>query len=158
MATVKIKTYQTRQYGGFSPFGNVTSLVFGMKTDDTGAAIESDSTEALADGDVVVLGTMPEGWRLEDASVFVTTGMTASVTGKLGFRYADGKDSDEVPQDDAYFTGSANLATAGRVRANGSKLVVLPKDAELILTIGGADNAQASEIKVLVTGELTGPR
>lgn len=158
MATVKLKTYQTRQFGGFSPFGNVTSLVFGLKTDATGAAVESDSTDALADGDVVVLGTLPEGMRLEDASVFVTTGMTASVTGKLGFRYADGVDSAEVPQDDAYFAGSANLATAGRVRASGSKLVVLPKQAELILTIGGADNAKASEVKVLVTGELTGPR
>lgn len=158
MATIKMKKYQSRQFGGFSPFGNVTSLVFGMATNASGAPIDADSTAALAVGDVVVLGTLPEGMRLEDASVFVSTGMTASVTGKLGFRYVDGTDSTDVPQDDAYFAASANLATAGRVRANGSKLVVLPKEAELVLTLAGAANAKASDIKVLVTGELTGPR
>lgn len=158
MATVQIKTFQTRQFGGFTPYGNVTSLAFGLKTDSTGAAIESDATGALKSGDVVVLGNLPEGMRLEDASMFVTTAMTASVTGKLGFRYADGVDSTEVPQDDAYFVGATTLATAARVRSSGSKLVVLPKQAELILTIGGADNAKAGEVKVLVTGELTGPR
>lgn len=36
--------------------------------------------------------------------------------------------------------------------------VVLPKEARLILTTGGAANAKASQIDVRIAGELTGPR
>ena len=158
MAKVILNQYHKRQFGGFTPFGNVTSLVYGLKTNATGGAINADSDAALAVGDVVDLGPLPEGMRLEDASIFVHTGMTATVTGKLGFAYEDGVNSTEVPQDDSYFAAAAGLATAGRVRASGSKLVTLPKPARLILTIGTVDNAKASDISVLVTGELTGPR
>ena len=87
----------------------------------------------------------------------IKTGMTATVTGSLGFKYVDG-DSTEVPQDAAYFINAGDLATAGRLRANTGKLVTLPKAARLILTTGGAANAKASDIKVIVSGELTGPR
>lgn len=158
MAKVAINQYHKRQFGGFSPFGNVTSLAYTLKTNAAGAALQSDSAAALANGDVVDLGPLPEGMRLEDASVFVTTGMTATVTGKLGFVYEDGEDSADVPQDDAYFASGMDLATAGRIRANGSKLVTLPKPARLVLTIGTADNAKASDLTVVVHGELTGPR
>jgi hypothetical protein len=95
--------------------------------------------------------------RLDDAQILIKTGMTATVTGSLGFKYADG-DSTEVPQDAAYFINAGDLATAGRLRANTGKLVTLPKAARLILTTGGAANAKASDIKVIVSGELTGPR
>ena len=158
MATVTIKQVQTRQFGGFSPYGNVTSLSFALATAANGSAVGSDRTAALAAGDVVDLGPLPEGMRLDDASVFVTTGMTASITGSLGFKYEDGVDSTAVPQDAAYFGAGIDLAAAGRKRATGSKLVTLPKPARLILTTAGAANAKASDIKVLVTGELTGPR
>lgn len=158
MAKVAINQYHKRQFGGFSPFGNLTSLAYTLKTDATGAALQSDSAAALAVGDVVDLGPLPEGMRLEDASVFVTEGMTATVTGKLGFVYEDGEDSAAVPQDDAYFGAGMDLAAAGRIRASGSKLVTLPKPARLVLTIGGAANAKASELTATVQGELSGPR
>lgn len=159
MPKVTVNQYHNRQFGGFTPYGNVTSLQCELTTNGTGAANNADAITPLAVGDVVDLGPLPEGMRLEDASVIVTTGMTASVTGKLGFVYEDGEDSTAVPQDDAYFVkGGADLATAGRIRANGSKLVVLPKPARLVLTVAGADNDKASEIHVVVTGELTGPR
>ena len=158
MATVTIKQVQTRQFGGFSPYGNVTSLRFALATAANGSAVGSDSTAALAAGDVVDLGPLPEGMRLDDASVFVTTGMTATITGSLGFKYEDGRDSTAVPQDAAYFGTGIDLAAAGRKRATGSKLVTLPKPARLILTTAVAANAKASDIKVLVTGELTSPR
>lgn len=159
MAKVAINQFRTRQFGGFTPYGNVTSLKYGLKTDATGAAVDADSKEALAVGDVIDLGYLPEGMSLEDASVFVTVGMTADVTGKLGFEYEDGTDSAEVPQDDAYFVaGGADLATAGRLRADGASLVVLPKPARLILTLAGAENAKESDIHVVVSGELTGPK
>ena len=158
MATVTLKQVQKRQFGGFTPYGNVTSLMFALATASNGGAVGADSATALAIGDVVDLGPLPEGFRLDDASVFVTTGMTATITGSLGFKYEDGVDSTAVPQDAAYFGAAIDLAAAGRKRATGSKLVTLPKPARLILTTAVAANAKASEIKVLVTGELTGPR
>ena len=158
MATVTLKQVQKRQFGGFTPYGNVTALLFALATAANGSAVGSDSTAALAAGDVVDLGPLPEGMRLDDASVFVTTGMTATITGSLGFKYEDGRDSTAVPQDAAYFGTGIDLAAAGRKRATGSKLVTLPKPARLILTTAVAANAKASDIKVLVTGELTGPR
>ena len=158
MATVTLKQVQKRQFGGFTPYGNVTALLFALATAANGSAVGSDSAAALAAGDVVDLGPLPEGMRLDDASVFVTTGMTATITGSLGFKYEDGQDSTAVPQDAAYFGTGIDLAAAGRKRATGSKLVTLPKPARLILTTAVAANAKASDIKVLVTGELTGPR
>lgn len=158
MATVTLKQVQKRQFGGFTPYGNVTSLMFALATAANGAAVGADSSSALAAGDVVDLGPLPAGMRLDDASLFITTGMTATITGSLGFKYEDGVDSTAVPQDAAYFGAGIDLATAGRKRATGSKLVTLPKPARLILTTAVAANAKASDIKVLVTGELTGPR
>lgn len=158
MATVTLKQVQKRQFGGFTPYGNVTALMFALATAANGAAVAADSSAALAAGDVVDLGPLPEGMRLDDASLFITTGMTATITGSLGFKYEDGVDSTAVPQDAAYFGTAIDLATAGRKRATGSKLVTLPKPARLILTTAVAANAKASDIKVLVTGELTGPR
>lgn len=158
MATVTLKQVQKRQFGGFTPYGNVTALMFALATAANGAAVAADSSAALAAGDVVDLGPLPEGMRLDDASLFITTGMTATITGSLGFKYEDGVDSTAVPQDAAYFGTGIDLAATGRKRATGSKLVTLPKPARLILTTAVAANAKASDIKVLVTGELTGPR
>lgn len=158
MAKVTISQANSRQFGGASPYGNLTSLPFKLVTGASGGAVGADSSAPLKAGDIVDLGPLPSGMRLEDADVFVSLGMTASVTGMLGFEYEDGADSVLVPEDNAYFGNGINLATAGRVRASGSSLVVLPKPARLILTIAGADNAKASEIKVMVKGELTGPQ
>ncbi|CAE6949686.1 conserved protein of unknown function [Ectopseudomonas oleovorans] len=157
MPTVTLKTLNLRQFGNV-PYGNVTNLVFPLATNADGAAVDSDSAAAIAAGDVIDLGPLPEGLRLDDASVFVTTGMTATITGSLGFKYADGVDSTEVPQDAAYFGAGIDLAAAGRKRATGSKLVTLPKPARLILTTAVAANAKVSDIKVLVSGEQVGPR
>ena len=158
MATVKIKQDQKRQFGGFSPFGNLTVLQFALATLASGAVANSDSDAALAAGDVVDLGPLPEGLRLDDAQLIVTTGLTATITGSLGFKYEDGVDSTEVPQDAAYFGSGIDLAAAGRKRATGTKLVVMPKPARLILTTAVAANAKASDVKALVFGELTGPK
>lgn len=159
MAKVKVKNARTGTFGGLSPYGNATILGFTLKTNATGAVINSDSTAPLAVGDVIDLGELPEGLRLVDAQVFVTNAMTAVVTGKLGFVYADGTDSADAPQDDAYFISAGGVLNAvGRLRANGAKLVTLPKPARLVLTIAGAANAKASDLRVEVVGELKGPR
>ena len=158
MATIKRKTARDRQFGGFTPYGNLTTLTYSLLTNVTGAVIDSDSIAAIAIGDVIDLGELPEGMNLEDAQVIVSKGMTATIKGNLGFKYSDGVDLADAPQDASYFVKDGDLATVGRVRANGSKLITLAKSARLILTVAGAANAKASEIQVIVTGELKGPR
>lgn len=156
MATIKIVNTHLRQFGGSPPYGNVTQLPFVLTTDSSGVAENSDDATAVANGDVIDLGPLPAGMRLADADMFITTAMTASVTGKLGFKYTDGVDDATVPQDDDYFFTAYSLASAARKRADTGNLVTLPKAARLILTIGGADNAKVSDIKFLISGELTG--
>lgn len=157
MATVSLKSALKRQFGN-NPYGNLSVLSFALATLASGAAADSDSTAAIASGDVIDLGPLPEGLRLDDAQIIVTTGMTATITGSLGFKYEDGTDSTEAPQDAAYFGSGIDLATAGRKRAAGTKLLTLAKPARLILTTAVAANAKASDIKVLVYGEQVGAR
>lgn len=160
MATIKaINNVVTHHYGYTVPYGNDTTLGYYLKTNSTGALLNADTTDAPKANDVIDLGVLPEGWCLTDAQVIITEGLTATVTGSLGFAYEDGEDDADIPQDAEYFIkAGADLATAGRLRADGSKLVVLPKPARLILTIDGAANAKAAELYVTVSGELTGAR
>ena len=157
MATVSLKSALKRQFGN-NPYGNLSVLSFALATLASGAAADSDSTAAIAAGDVIDLGPLPEGLRLDDAQIIVTTGMTATITGSLGFKYEDGTDSTEAPQDAAYFGSGIDLAAAGRKRATGTKLLTLAKPARLILTTAVAANDKASDIKVLVYGEQVGAR
>lgn len=157
MATVSLKSALKRQFGN-NPYGNLSVLSFALATLASGAAADSDSTTAIAAGDVIDLGPLPEGLRLDDAQIIVSTGMTATITGSLGFKYEDGTDSTEAPQDAAYFGSGIDLATAGRKRAAGTKLLTLAKPARLILTTAVAANAKASDLKVLVYGEQVGAR
>lgn len=159
MATIKKKSVNDMQFGGFTPYGNLTTLRATLQTNATGAVINSDSTEAVAVGDVVVLMPLPEGFVLEDAQVIVSTGMTATATGSLGFIYADGVDSTEVPQDAAYFGTGLNGAAAGRIRTASTKAPVkLAKPAFLAWTHAGAANAKAARLDFIVHGERMGPR
>lgn len=159
MATIKKNQFRTRQFGGFTPYGNVTSLLFALATNAAGAVVDSNSAAAVAAADVVDLGPLPEGMRLDEATVKVITGMTATITGSLGFVYEDGVNDGDVPQDPAYFGTGLNLATAAVLRSVAVKAtVVLPKPARLVLTTAVAANAKASAIEVLVQGELLGPR
>lgn len=156
MSTVTINQFRARQYGGAAgAYGNVTALPFKLTTNASGGAIGADSSAAIALGDKVVLGVLPAGMRLDDCMLVVSTAMSASVTGTLGFEYDDGVDSTSVPQDAAYFGTGLVLNTAGRLRNATSKApVVLPKPAKLILVTAGAANAKASQIDLLITGEL----
>ena len=144
---------------GSAPYGNLSVLKFRMQTNASGAVINSDSTAAIASGDVVDLGPLPAGMRLDDVIATVSTAWTASVTGKLGFAYSDGVDSTDVPQNDAHFFAATSLASAAVIRKTATTApVTLPKEARLILTTGGAANAKASQIDIRVIGELSGPR
>lgn len=158
MATIKIKKARENQFGGFAAYGNLTTLRYPLATTSTGAVVNSNSTAAVAAGDKIDLGELPAGLVLEDAQIVITTGMTASITGSLGFEYADGVDDADAPQDAAYFGTGLNLAAAGRVRAAGSKVLTLAKTARLILTTAGAANAKASNLTAIVHGERMGAK
>lgn len=158
MATITRKQNRVRQFGS-APYGNLSVMAYHILTDSTGAVSYSDSTAAVASGDKIRIGQLPEGMTLDEAIITISTAWTASVTGKLGFEYVDGIDDAAVPQDDDYFMVSGSLATAAIVRRNNPvQPVTLPKPAYLILTTGGANNAKASRIDIKVIGELTGPR
>lgn len=159
MATIKKLGLGLQQFGGFTPYGNLTTIRATLETVASGAAVGADSNAALGNGDVVVLEKLPAGFVLEDAQVIVSTAMTAAVTGKLGFVYADGVDDAAVPQDDDYFGAALALNATGRLRAaTTNPPVKLAKDAFLVLTIGGAANAKASRIDFIVHGERMGPK
>lgn len=153
MATVVVNQNQSKNLRGTSPYGNRATLRYSLKTDATGAVIGAVGPQVpLAIGDVVKLGPLPSGLRIVDSQVIVVTGMTASVTGSLGYDYADGDDSAETVKKDPAFLGTAlALATAARVRNTVAKAPVkLEKAGVVTLTIAGAANAKASEIEVLV--------
>jgi hypothetical protein len=156
MATVTINQFRARQFGGAAgAYGNVTALPFRLITAASGGAIGADSAAAIGSGDKVVLGVLPSGMRLDDMNLVVSTAMTAAVTGTIGFEYEDGVDSVAVPQDAAYFGAGLALNAAGRLRLATTKApVILPKNAKLILVTAGAANAKASQIDLLITGEL----
>ena len=143
---------------GATPYGNLTALHFVLETNATGAAINSNSTAAIAVGDVVRLGVLPAGFKLTDSQVVVQTGLTAAVTGKLGFAYTDGVDVVGVAaQDDDYFGAALVLSAAARLRnVTTSSAVTLPKDAYLTLTTAGAANAKAARVEVTVYGIAQG--
>jgi len=158
MPTIKVSQFRIGQFGS-APYGNASVLPFQLKTTAAGAVVNGDSAAAVALGDKIILGCLPEGMRLDDSQIIVSIAMTALVTGSLGFEYEDGVDSAIVPQDAAYFGAGIALHTAARVRNASSKAIVtLPKPAYLILTTAGAANAKASQVDVIVIGEMTGAR
>jgi hypothetical protein len=157
MATVtKTRAHKNPKFGGV-PYGNLAVLPFALETSSAGVMVDGDKATALVQADKVRLGLLPAGMRLDDALAVLSDAFTTSVTHKIGFEYVDGVDDSAVPQDDDYFY-AALAGTVGRTRAANTavKPVVLPKDAYLIATVGGADHASAGRLDLLVYGELLG--
>ena len=130
MARINVVGGDTNQFGGFSPYGNLTVLRFGYDTNRIGAVISSDTQTAVVAGDKVYVGTVPQGF------VFVS-----AVGTKLGFEYADGVNDADVPQ-------GADIATA--------LLKPLPKLANVYITAVAAITG-ATKVRAAITGELQGP-
>lgn len=157
MATITKTEKDARVRLGSTPWGNLTALRYHLATNAAGAVIGGDRVAPVDSGDVIRIGPLPAGFRLVDSVVTIKTGMSASVTGNLGFAYADGVDVPAVPQAANFFGAALNLASAARLRnATSNPSVVLPKDAWLTLTTGGANNVKASEIEVVVLGIAEG--
>jgi hypothetical protein len=151
MATITKKT-DPRVNVGATPWGNAHGLLYTLLAAATGAAIGADSTAAIASGDKVRLGVIPAGSTLLDSVATVSTPFSASVTANLGFEYVDGVNSAAVPQDDDYFGAALALSGAAVLRkATTTAPVTLPKDAWLILTTGGAANAKAARVDVVLS-------
>lgn len=156
MATITKKRLNERQFGGV-PYGNKTVLAFELATLANGSAVDADSAAAIGVADVVRLGVLPAGARLNDSQVIISTTFRSGITGKLGFQYVDGVDSAEVPQDDACFGTGIVMSTVARLRnVVGKAPVTLPKDAYLIYTNGGAANNKVAKLDVLIDVELLG--
>lgn len=145
-----------RSYSNAS--GNAWRQRYNLTTTAAGVMTDGDATAAIANGDIVRLGILPAGLELQDALAIVSDAFTAATTGKVGFAYVDGVDSTAVPQDDDYFfTTSLSLASVARVTANNPVApVVLPKDAYIILTNGGAAQNVVGVLDVIVKGVLVG--
>lgn len=158
MPTITRKGMQRENQFGNSPYGTAQTYEFTLTTNASGAAVNADSTAAIASGDVVRIGIIPAGFRLYDSLAIVSTAFTASVTGSFGFAYVDGVDDTAVPQDADYFGAAVAINTAGRYAASNTavKPVTLPKEAYLTMTTGGAANAKAAALTFLLHGELVG--
>lgn len=151
MATITKKT-NPRVNVGATPWGNAHGLQYTLQTASNGGAFGADTGAPIASGDKVRLGVIPAGSTLLDSQVIVSTAMTAAVVGNLGFEYVDGVNSAEVPQDANYFGAALVLNATGRLRnTTTNPPVTLPKDAWLVLTTGGAANAKASRVDVVLT-------
>lgn len=158
MAIVKVRQHRVRQFGN-TPYGQYSAIKYGLTTGAAGFVNNAGlSAGTTAIGDVIVLGTLQQDQLLIDSMVIVKTAMTAAVVGSLGFRYSDGVDDATVPQDDAYFGTGLVLNATGLLRKATAKLVKLPKEAELILTLAGAANAKVSDIDIFIFGELGSPQ
>nr|DAY12547.1 MAG TPA: hypothetical protein [Caudoviricetes sp.] len=155
MAKIHVRNKGGNRFGGV-PYGNVSVEYYNITAKANGSIEGSSTVTAPQANDVLILGTLEQGFRLDDAQIIVKTPMTTGITADIGFVYADGVNDVKVPQDAAYFASGANLATAGRLRASTAKLVCLPKDAFLTVTIKGAANAKSADIDILISGEKFG--
>jgi hypothetical protein len=157
MATIQKKKLASELQFGGTPYGNATTLPFNLTTNAAGAAVNSDTTTAIALGDKVRIGILPAGAILNDSSIIVSDAFTALVTANVGFEYVDGVDVAAVPQSATYFGSAITLHTLGRYRSVTTNAPVkLPKEAYLILTTAGAANASIGIADVLIQTVLNG--
>ena len=156
--TTVIKKPMGGQFGGFTPYGNLSTLRYSLETNASGIVQHSNAVAALAINDVVKFEyPLPVAFVAEDCQVIVSDHFGAGVTCDLGFAYADGVNNTNIPQDAAYFGAGLALSAAARLRTTSSKaLVSLPKPAYLVLTIKGANVAEAGKLDIVIHGERLG--
>ena len=77
MATIPLTTNE-RQYGGAVSDGNLTTCQFAVKTNAASIVQGSPYATAAASGDIIDLGPLQEGMRLEDAPFWSPASSAAS--------------------------------------------------------------------------------
>lgn len=155
MAKIHVKNNGGNRFGGV-PYGNLAVEHYRIVAKENGTILGADAYGPPKAGDVLVLGVLEQGFRLDDAQIIVKTAMSSGITADVGFVYADGADDANVPQDAAYFASAADFASAARIRCQSAKLVTLPKQALLTVTLKGADSKAATDIDILIYGEKFG--
>lgn len=155
MAKIHVKNNGGNRFGGV-PYGNMAVEHYRIVAKEDGTILGADAYGPPKADDVLVLGVLEQGFRLDDAQIIVKTGMSSGITADVGFVYADGADDANVPQDAAYFASAADFASAARIRCQSAKLVTLPKQALLTVTLKGAASAKAADIDILIYGEKFG--
>ncbi|HGO8065526.1 TPA: hypothetical protein ACLAZ6_000341 [Neisseria meningitidis] len=155
MAKIHVKNNGGNRFGGV-PYGNMAVEHYRIVAKEDGTILGADAYGPPKADDVLVLGVLEQGFRLDDAQIIVKTGMASGITADVGFVYADGADDANVPQDAAYFASDADFASAARIRCQSAKLVTLPKQALLTVTLKGAASAKAADIDILIYGEKFG--
>jgi hypothetical protein len=142
-------------------FGNKTTLEFRLATNSSGVVLDKagTGTTALTSGDTVLLGILRAGTRLFDGLSIVSDVFTASSTVALGFKYVDGVDDSDVPQDADYFHAALALDAQGRTRANNVAVapITLPKDAYLYVTHSAHTQATDGIVDFLLDVIMKGP-
>jgi hypothetical protein len=157
MATVTKHYLGDANQIGNAPYGNLSSLHFKFETNSSGVLANSTQTTAVLNGDVVNIGILPKGFKPTDCVVYISDAFAGSTTASIGFKYKDGVDDTAVPQDDDFFAAALSTASTGISRkTNVTPPVVLPKDAYLTLTIGGANHSAVGVLDIVVMGESTG--
>lgn len=157
MAKLTIDGAGNSRYGN-RPFGNDAVYRFPVETGSTGILQRSrDAKVALAVNDVLSVGRLQAGMVPDTMKAIVSNHFGAGVTASFGFAYADGVDSADLPQSATYFGSGILLSAVGEIPVPiKAKLVALPKDAYLTMTITGAAVAEAGYLDVVVRGEQTG--
>lgn len=155
MAKIHVKNNGGNRFGGV-PYGNMAVEHYRIVAKEDGTILGADAYGPPKADDVLVLGVLEQGFRLDDAQIIVKTGMSSGITADVGFVYADGADDANVPQDAAYFASDADFASAARIRCQSAKLVTLPKQALLTVTLKEADSEAAADIDILIYGEKFG--
>ncbi|ARB72019.1 TPA: hypothetical protein WH558_001331 [Neisseria meningitidis] len=155
MAKIHVRNNGGNRFGGV-PYGNMAVEHYRIVAKEDGTILGADAYGPPKADDVLVLGVLEQGFRLDDAQIIVKTGMSSGITADVGFVYADGADDANVPQDAAYFASDADFASAARIRCQSAKLVTLPKQALLTVTLKGADSEAAADIDILIYGEKFG--
>lgn len=156
MATVtKNRLPAARQFS--SPYGNVWADTFNYTANASGVAADSNAAGATAVNDVVRIGLIEAGTVLHGSEVIISDAFTASTTADIGFAYVDGVDDTAVPQDAAYFFAAVSTASVARINSNVAKAPVrLAKDAYVVLTRKGANDASVGILDLVVRGVKDG--
>ncbi|HEZ3608719.1 TPA: hypothetical protein WH920_001157 [Neisseria meningitidis] len=155
MAKIHVKNNGGNRFGGV-PYGNMAVEHYRIVAKEDGTILGADAYGPPKADDVLVLGVLEQGFRLDDAQIIVKTAMSSGITADVGFVYADGADDANVPQDAAYFASDADFASAARIRCQSAKLVTLPKQALLTVTLKEAESEAAADIDILIYGEKFG--
>ena len=157
MTTVTKKRIKQSGTGITAPYGNAWSQGYHFETTSAGIFSDSDLTTAVQSADVVRIGILPAGLELHDIVAIISDAFTGSTTASIGFAYIDGVDVTAVPQSATYFASALATDSTGVSRKTAvTAPIKLPKDAYLILTIGGAAHASAGILDVIVKGVWRG--